>query len=216
MLFQMIFSFLLIFVWLPMLVISFDEDDRGWIDKLFISIIHSTFFFIVVIHLLALVKLYETISLLAVYILTMITVTWFNSRHQSTTIGTKILIGSYDMFDNPGNLNRYIQNIPGKLRNSSLKVANTFLSSFRIHWFVYTCIIVTLSYAAYTRFKHSLIHLYFGASDPYVHLQMSKFLGENEIFKDGIYPLGFASVISALHKFFIMDPYIIVRFIGPL
>src|SRR5690349_21457807 len=104
----MIFSFLLIFVWLPMLVIRFDEDDRGWIDKLFISLIHSTLFFIVVVHLLALVKLYESISLIAVYILSMIFVTWFNSRQHSITTGTQILTRSYDMFDNPSNWKNYV------------------------------------------------------------------------------------------------------------
>jgi hypothetical protein len=46
---------------------------------------------------------------------------------------------------------------------------------------------------------------------------MTKSLGDNQMFGDaGLYPYGYAAVISALNKFFNLDAYIIVRFIGPI
>jgi hypothetical protein len=68
----------------------------------------------------------------------------------------------------------------------------------------------------YVHFKHSLTHLYLSSDDSYVHLTWSKYLSFNQIYKDGIYPYGFESIISSVSKLFSIYPYYIERFIGPL
>jgi hypothetical protein len=199
-----------------MTVIRFDKEDNGLLDKLFISLIHSTLFCIVIIHLLALMKLYETLSLFAVYLLTIIAITRFKNKSDSVDAGTKVLTSGLDVFEKQGNWKIFLKAYVMKIIENRQIEWRKFLNSFRIHWFPYICIFATLVYAAFTRFKHSLIHLYFGSSDAYVHLRLTKYLGDNKIFGDGgLYPYGYAAVISALNKFFIMDPYIIIRYIGP-
>ncbi|WP_274364169.1 hypothetical protein [Paenibacillus thermotolerans] len=216
MLIKFIFSYMLLFVGLPMLVIKFDKDDTGWADKLFISLIHSTFYFIVVVHLLVLLKLYETLSILTVIGLTMFFLVRYYRKRRPEASENILAVVLFDVAEDLKNWRYYYQTAIDTLRNKVIRSRNVFFSSLRVQWFAYFCIITTLIYAAYTRFRHSLVHLYFGASDPYVHLQFAKFLDENKMFTDGIYPLGFASIISVLDKVFNMDVYIVARFIGPL
>jgi hypothetical protein len=197
-----------------MYVIKFDEDNKDWVDKLFISLIHSTLFFIVIIHLLALVRVYETLSLVAVFIVSSIIVIKLNYKPKD--VMTRVLTSSYDMLEHPNNWRQYVRGLPRRAVNQARMYWEHTVQLLRMNWFICICMTITLIFALYTRFKHSIIHTYFGSSDPYVHMQLSKFLGENKMFGDGIYPYGFAAIISALNKFFIMDTYIIVRFIGPI
>lgn len=213
---KMIFSYFLLFVILPMLVIHFHKEDRGWIDRLFICLIHSSFFFIIVIHLLSFIKLYETISLITVSFLGMFLIYKIQTSNQSISKGTILLVTGMELLDGRNDLKRSIINIKVSIASNIKKSTHAFLNSLKKRWFIWLSLVMTLGFAAYLRFKHATTYLYFGASDPYVHLRFSKYLGNNDIFGSGVYPYGFPAVISALHKFFNMDPYIVVRFIGPL
>lgn len=216
MLLQFIFYFMLLFICLPMLVVKFDNEDSGWSDKFFICLIHSTLFFILTIHLLAFAKLYETISLFSITLVALIVAVQVHRSRKTETIGTVILTTVWDLTDNDKNWKLYRQMIVNNTKSYMTIRFLSVLDLFRTHWFWYIGILATLIFAAYTRFKHSLTSLYFGSADPYVHIQLAKFLGENTLFAENKYPLGYASVISAMNKLFNLDPYYIVRFIGPL
>jgi hypothetical protein len=113
------------------------------------------------------------------------------------------------------------------LRNLHVERLSHFINKWRVkfvelitkckkHAFAVTAVIILITLSAIIRFHHAMTHLYFGASDPYVHLKWAKFLGANKIYVDGVYPFGFEAIISAMDKLFQLDPYITLRFLGPM
>jgi len=53
-------------------------------------------------------------------------------------------------------------------------------------------------------------------ADPYVHLMWGKMILYNRLFTDGLYPLGYNSLIASLGRLSQIDLYDVVRFIGPI
>lgn len=216
MLLSFLWSFFLLFVGLPWIVSRFHDEDDSWTDRLFICLIHSSFFFIVVIHLFAAIKLYETLSLLFATVAGLFAAYRLYAGRKEIGLGTSLLMSIYDITDRPENWKLFLQGLQTKTQARAKEVWLRTTRFLRSHWAVWALLAVTLGYAAYVRFKHSIVHLYFGSSDAYVHMQLSKYLSVNDLYGDGIYPYGFPAVISAINKFFSLDTYVVMRFIGPL
>ena len=215
---KVIALYLLLFYILPARAIDFEEEsDR--LDRFYISLIHSTIIIIFAVHLLAFIRLYETISLIIV----LLGVFLYRACNKGCTprtlaevLGMRIIVEMLDMSEGRYGLVSEL-NIKGKiwLRRAREK----FISSLKFWVFTpFKGFLLTAAFgaAAYLRFKHSLEHFYFGASDSYLHLVWSKYMAANDIYVDGIYPYGYQAIISALNKLFFIDPYYITRFIGPL
>ncbi len=219
MLLKVVTAFSILFILIPSTIICNEEESNGILDRIFISLIHSNLFIIFIVHFLAFIKLYETLSLIACCIIFLLSIYWFEKRyvlHRLDTFGMKVITRVLDLSD--GNMD-----IGNELKSRLMIWAENFwtglsklFKQFFINPFGGLFLIIVLGAAAYVRFKHSIEHLYYAASDGYVHLTWAKYLGINDIYRDGVYPYGYESVISVLNKLFFLDPYFIVRFLGPI
>ncbi len=215
---KVIAGFLILYIFLPSRIISFDKHGNEWLDKIFISMTHAHFGIIIIVHLLVAVRIYETISLAIALIIFFIT--YYNMRNRRSVADSEeeerksalgVLLdladGRLGWFGNFINsAKNFIKSIPSRIRNLIIySVAHPFDGILIFAVFVL---------AFWLRFRHAFEHLYFGASDAYVHLAWTKYLGINKIYLDGVYPYGYEAVLSALHKLFFIDPAILIRFFG--
>ncbi|MHB1711489.1 MAG: hypothetical protein ACYCV7_08810 [Acidimicrobiales bacterium] len=78
-------------------------------------------------------------------------------------------------------------------------------------------VLVVLGIAAFLRFQLPLKHQALSPGDAYVHMTWALQLDLNQLFPNGIYPMGLASVLSFVGKFSIGVPMPdVVRVMGPL
>ncbi len=228
MLIKVLLIFAVIYFFIPSRLIKFDEENKSFLDKFFISLVHSNFIMIIAVHLLAFIKIYETISIGVSYILICIIVIVLRNRHENFMqhrIKVKITINVLDLFEDK---KKYMRKNLDRLRSWYLKLKTSVNQSLKKpipqKVGIFT-VIVILGSAVYIRFHHSIIHAYLGASDSYVHLAWVKYLNANNIYAPeiakydavsaGIYPYGYHAIISGLSKIFSIDPYLILRFLGP-
>ncbi len=210
------FAFMLLFIFLPMLVTPFAEEDDSLLDRLFMPLIHASVFVIAAVHLLVMLKLFEPISLYAIYFIAFVLALRFKHKLQMRSPGTKFILGIYDLSED---LSGFLRKSKDLLSQSLLRLKQfiiRFSAKLRQDPLVLLLIAITLGYAAYIRFHHSFAHLYFGASDAYTHMKWSKYVEKNILYVDGVYPFGYEVVLAALSRFFLSDMYGIIRFIGPI
>lgn len=219
MMIKIIFVFFVLYSFIPAQIIRFEKESRDMLDKVFISMVHCTLITIIIVYFLAFIKLYETISIIAAYIITYFIIIWFRNRTLSglaDAAGLKIIITLLDLSEKRLGLIIQLKRRFRYILKRSFRDAKKYLKYIFLNPFGGILSIVALLIAAYIRFHHSMTHFYLGASDSYVVLAWAKYLGSNDVFKEGIYPYGIEAIISALHKVFLIDPYYITRFIGPL
>jgi hypothetical protein len=216
MLIKFIIAFCLFYIYIPSKLIKFDDSHSKFLDKVFISLVHSNMIIIILVHLLAFTKIYETFSIAFCYLMISILIYKFvktpgGLRNRLVDKGL-IILDKLDDYKGITPMLRdrmllYCENI----KNAGIKPAKDFFTK------PFSGILVfgVLAVAAYIRFHHSIVNLYYGASDCYVHAEWVKFLGSNKIYEGGIYPNGYHAVISGLNKLSFIDPYYIIRFIGP-
>jgi len=213
---KVLFAFGLFFIWLPLKTSQADVAGKSFLDNFFVSLMHSNLFFILVVHLLVTLKLYETISLFLSALVAVILLIKYRARTDSLSLGMKSVILLSDFTESRNSWKEELLKIYNlwimKLREMMNRFRND-ISANIVSWILITGILLT---GAFIRFKHAFVHLYFAASDVYVHLTWAKLLGSNRIYTDGVYPYGFEAIISTLNKLSQLDPYYIVRFLGPL
>jgi len=209
--------FFLIFIFIPSRFIRFQNED-GFLDRVFISLTHMVALTIILVHILAFLKLYETLSLIFAYFLTYLGIVWWRGNsavNVADALGMKTVVNILDMADGADGLKEGVR----KYITGRKEVILAGLPS-AMRWFMSPfegfLPVTALFYSAYLRFDNSFRHAYFGASDCYVHLAWVKYLGSNQIYKDGIYSYGYHAVISSVEKLTLLDPYMVMRFIGPL
>jgi hypothetical protein len=212
---KFIFCYFFFFWWLPSLVVP-RKKEEGMLDRFFISLIHTHVFLILLVHILVGFKLFETFSLLFLCLFTFVLLFWQQLRRGQHSAFAEFSLSLMDYVDLEGTWKRTVRQ--GMVQTKFLlhRFGNRVWTQLRkdsARWFT---LLLLLFVSFLIRFQHSLTHLYFAASDPYVHLKWAKALGENQLYVDGIYPYGFEAVIAGLQKFFSLDPYYIVRFLGPL
>lgn len=216
---RVVLAFYILYIFIPSKVVTFDETSDDWTDKVFISLTHSHFVIIVLVHLLVLLRIYETISLTIAIIALLIA--YFSIRKNYLIQSEKVSeeeVGfftiSLDLVDGKAGLlggpkkyaKAYLNALPNKLKNAFIH--------FLVHPFAGILLLGAFIIAAIIRFRHAFSFLYYGASDCYVHLAWTKYLGINSIYQDGVYPYGYEAIISALSKLFFLDPAVIIRFFG--
>ncbi|WP_281885341.1 hypothetical protein [Paenibacillus sp. YYML68] len=215
-----IIAYMLLFYWLPALVVPPHVDEQQErprpMDRWMVSMVHSHFFIIVVVHVLALSKLFETISLYCVIILTFVFLLRKRAKEGSLSIGVYRLTTLLDLSDNRMKLRQLLLKSLRKVRLKTRRAIHRTATYIRQHPVVSIGLIGSIGCSAYIVFRHALLYAYYASSDPYVHLKWAKALSTNIIYIDGVYPYGYEAVIAALNKFYMMDPYYIVRYIGPL
>lgn len=214
---KVILLFLLVFYYLPSRVVAFRRGDDG-LDRFFITLTYMVSVTLVLVHLLAFLRLYDTFSLVVGYIC--IGALAMQAQGRSPVgllrrLGTRAVVSLLDAAEQTRPLGSGI----GEYLQRQVRASVLGLWSWA-RWAVNPAEgllpMGVLVYSAYLRFHHSLTHAYLGAPDSYVHLAWTKYLSANQIYRDGIYPYGYHAVLSAFEKLTFMDPLLIVRFTGPL
>jgi len=190
--------------------------NQGWKDRLLISVIHSHLFFILVVHLLVAVHLYETLSLMTISIMAFVLIYRCKHRKEAITPIKKIMLSFMQATDQKEFLVRWVKEVLLSIINRIQEWKKLIFNKISHNYFPLLVILILFFLSAAIRFHHSVTHYYYPSSDPYVHLKWVKLLGSNQIYIDGVYPFGFEAIISALHTIFNIDPYYILRFLGPL
>lgn len=215
--FKFILLFLLVFHYLPSRVVAFRRGDDG-LDRFFISLIYTVSITLVLVHLLVFLRLYDTFSLVVGYIV--VAALAMRARGRSPVallrrLGTRAVVSALDAAEQARPLERSIgESLQAHVRAWVLGLLSW--SRWMVNPVEGLLPTAVLAYSAYLRFHHSLTHAYLGAADSYVHLAWVKYLGANQLYRDGIYPYGYHAVLSAFEKLTFMDPLLIVRFVGPL
>jgi hypothetical protein len=216
MLFSFLFSYFLLFIWLPSLVVKFDEENSSVLDKLFISLTHSNLFFMIVVHFLIGIRLFETITLMAVIVTSLILLSRYYSRSESLSISIRLLTTLFDLSEERDQWKKELRNLTAYIRNRSLMQVQAVKQGVKQHPLLITGYLLVFGAVIVDRFSYSFTHLRFAMSDGYAHLSWSKIMGNMTMYSDGVYPYGFESIISTLYVIFHIDVYTIIRFIGPL
>lgn len=205
--------FLMMYIFIPWRLGRFEAESKGLLDKFFISLIRSTFLINLIVHLLILLKLYDTISLFVTLCITLVLVLRISSKSW------------YDIIDNLNILDAtesgtlLLVNLIERIKKS---LKNTCQTLSVLCWNIITkpiaglLPVIVLLYAYLIRFKNVGEHYAYVHIDMYTHLTFIKNISLNNLYNDGIYPRGFHAIISALHQLTFLDSYWIVRFIGPL
>lgn len=208
-------AYLMLYIVLPTLLTRVEAPADGVWDRMFAGLTHATLLTIVMVHVLVSCQLYETFSLLFAYALVLIF--WSRVRGKSTTAGVagmnlmvRLLNASEDHVGFVWGLV-----VIGKEWFSHWSIRATLF--WRRLWhdpFLFSLPTALLSASALIRLRHALTHAAYSLSDPYEHLAWVKYLGNNQIYTDGIYPQGYHALISALAKLSFIDPYWLIRFFG--
>ncbi|MHB1485136.1 MAG: hypothetical protein ACYCYI_10785 [Saccharofermentanales bacterium] len=212
--------FLLLYVFVPYKFIKIDKaSEFDILDKIFIFLIHSNLVTIVLVHVLVICKIYETISLIVGYILVTATYYWILNKRKTgegRTMSTSLVAKALDSIEENSGIANTIKRIFITAGKNISALAIRVYDRFRSNPIGMILVMAVFAFGAFVRFSHSFLHVYYGASDPYVHLAWTKYLGENLIYVDGVYPYGYNAIISALSKISFTDPYVVIRFIGAL
>ncbi|OPY55719.1 MAG: hypothetical protein A4E55_02452 [Pelotomaculum sp. PtaU1.Bin035] len=215
---KVIILFTFIYIFIPAQISNFKNEDK-LLDKVFIGLIYSNIITISIVHCLAFLKLYEFLSLLLCYLIVYIIYSWQKGRNPdliADALGMKLVLNLLDISEGRSGLRGELFDQLKNWLNQFWKSAVQILRYSILNPIAGLFTVIILVAAAVIRFNHSIIHAYYGAADPYVHLIWIKYLGLNQIYRDGIYPYGYHAVLSAFSKLFFLDPYFVVRFVGPL
>lgn len=218
---RIITIFFLLFYFLPLAMFKHDDTmyEFGTLDRFFVYFIHSNLITIVIVYVLTFLNIYETISLLMAYFLLFMLFTVQKKKKQGikfTELGTYYFGKVLDSVEDNVYSMKSIPTIGKSIFTKLLNSIKGILLKLTARPVENILAIAVLLVAAYARFYHSFVHLAYGSSDPYVHLAWTKYIGNNLIFRDGVYPYGYHAIISSLNKVFFTDPSVIIRFIGPI
>ncbi len=216
------------FVLLPWLILPTPKSARNTLDVLVINFIRWIAIVVVVTQVLAILKLYETTTLI---ILSVIACYWFKLRPMGVNrewfsgLGERISVRLANLGD------RFES---GEVQVSSRKSKKIDLSdaapepreprepreslpSVLFMLILIVPLVVVLAIAYYLRVKVPAANVSLSPSDNYTILTWTKLLEQNQIYTEGIYPHGVHAIMALWHKFSLgQDMADLIRFAGPL
>jgi hypothetical protein len=217
MLVRFLFSYFLLFVWIPSFVIRFQDDQSSFLDKLFISLTHSTLFFMIAVHMLVGIRLLETFSLLAIVLIGIISVLYLGKNlAKKKAESINLLTSFFDLADDSEKRKIAIKKIIASLKEKLFSQFQAAKQAMIKHPVLVVGYLLVFGIGMTDRFRYSLSHLAFVSSDSYVHLGWSKFMASMQIYMDGVYPFGFESILASLFRVVQLDMYVAIRFMGAI
>ncbi|NPV52526.1 MAG: hypothetical protein HPY71_03270 [Firmicutes bacterium] len=207
-------AFLFVFVWLPCRLFP-QQEGEGFLDVFFANIVQMSFWSILAVYLLAALRLYELISLGAIYLIIYLIRlrSLYSSESLKATLANMAQL-SFDMLDGAVSLRlsvaRYLRQGMEAVRRTLQGVFVSWLSVLQAASFL-----GIFSYAVYLRFIDAVRHAAPALSDSYVTLAWMKYVERRQLFHDGIYPHGFHIYLSILRKFSAVDPLLVLKYVGP-
>ncbi len=212
MLIKLALCYTLLFFVFPRVLLGRRRPDEDLYAYVFAPFVHAHFVLILLVHLLAPLRLYETLSLYMVLII-MCVLIWRQRQKQFTDLALEWM----EKTDQPEALVESNKKVARNAVSAALAGLKRIARSAAVYPVAWAAIASVIAVSLYMRFSHAFTQSYYAASDPYVHYRWANLIGlKQQIYADGIYSYGYPSVISLLQKIFIIDPYYIVRFLGPL
>lgn len=208
------FTFAFLIIILPRLL--FPAKRESFLDSFFRNFIRMTLVLITLGYLLVLLKLFEFLSLVVVFIVLYLYVyrhykglaSWGEMIHV-------LLLFVYDYADgiiHPQTIFREYCNVQiNKVKQSWQKLFGSLTSAGKT-----LLLLIVLGYSAWIRFYDTILHAAPAMSDSYVVLAWLKYLDRKILFHDGIYPQGFHIYLDFLHKFSAIDALYVLNYSGPL
>ena len=202
-----ILAFFILFFALPAVIV---HDKRKFsLDKFFSNYIYMVFLLIVTIYILAATKLYEVPALfLVLLIIGYISYRVNNKAHIVEHKLFSFRSWFYDFIDG-------FEKIVG-IKPFLVSVQQSFkeLKAYNILKFFVLCSV--FAHAAYLRFYDAFVNAAPALSDAYVTLAWTKYINRRILFHDGLYPQGMHIYLSVISKIAFIDPYYILKFMGPI
>ncbi|NLI92051.1 MAG: hypothetical protein GX434_07515 [Peptococcaceae bacterium] len=199
-------SFLIVFTIWPSFLFKSSEETPG--ERFFDKYAKMVALIIILCYLLISIKLYELLTLGLILLLfpLLSRLPYRDKRKRFEDKITKLNVFIYRFLD--GEVKAF-QGLKGKM---SFKFS---LKGFWKELIPNSVLLLVLVVSAYLRFNDSLHHAAPSMSDSYVTLAWMKYLEQNILFHDGIYPQGFHFYLSVLRKFAGQDPIYVLKYTGP-
>lgn len=216
---KVVIAFCVIYIVMPYIVIDFGKKSHDLFDTVFISLTKMSLASILLVHALSFLHLYEYMSAIIAFISLSAYLVWKRKRRNDSekeAVGMRLFTHYIEIMDDR---NKQLLEIKTAiLRNLKGWVGSLleFFKELARQPVDLLLIIIILLVSAYVRLRHSLYFSNYTFSDPYFHLLWIKYIGNNEIYHDGIYSQGYHTMVSLISKVFFIDPYWIIRFFGPL
>lgn len=202
-------------IYLVLPAIIFRTSSDSLLERIFSRYTRMVAVTIVLGYILLALKLYEVISLVAVFLMLIIFMTLpvHYRKHGFREMRTTISLTLYDFLDEIFHpIHLYQQYVIPKLNKIKAEFNELTTSPNYIQPIL---LFIVLGYATYLRFYDTLIHAAPAMSDAYVTLAWIKYIDGRVLFYDGIYPQGFHIYLSILHKFAACDALYILKYTGP-
>lgn len=133
--------FVLLYIYLPSFFIRFKEESDGLLDKVFITLTHSTLLAAIIVHILVFIRLYETFSLMLFSIAVYFMMNWVRGRTPSTLLEKtrmKLNIALMDWFEDRAKFTRAkrgLYNLVRFYKENAQKLIKKVFSDIFTGWF---------------------------------------------------------------------------------
>jgi len=207
------FAFTIVFVLWPCFI--FKDRKSSGLDGYISRYIKMVCLVIAIVYLLAAVKLFEFFSFFIILLMITIYVNFFKKNPAGAGVSPDILSRIFDYFE--GRLS-FRDWLTSWYHNRVLILKDLFVNNFNNLTGAGTSIlfIAVFVFSAYLRFFDSFTNAAPAMSDAYVTLAWMKYIGQNLLFRDGIYPQGNCIYLAVLFKFCNIDPLYVLKYTGPL
>jgi hypothetical protein len=195
----------------------FTQQAGDLVERLISRFIHMTLLLIIVGYILIPLQLFETLAILPILIVIAARSHIWKLFARSTRI-TKLSLGISKLFDWLEHKYDPKPTVQAFLKNKGQNVLTEIHRRIsRVPQLLESVLItVVIILAGYIRFYNSIVHAAPAQSDGYVTLAGIKYIDQNILFYDGIYPQGFYMWLDYLSKFSFTDPLYILNYTGPL
>lgn len=201
----------LIFVFIPQLFLGIKLRR---LDSVFISVTFTSFFMVIAAHIFALAKLMDIFAYFLIF--TVFVFLFLRVDIQGKSLLGKMLpklIYMIDLFDlKKEDLLKKIS-----FRTKFKKTLLTQLKKIIRDPYISASTFFVFCASFIVRIKYSLLHAAYPHIDMYLHLKWIKGIMSNDLFYNNeIYPKGMHAIYATVAKLTFIDPYMLVRFMGPI
>jgi hypothetical protein len=187
-------------------------DSR--LDGLWKRFVYMVAFTIALVYCLVVADLYEVLSFSCCAGLLVLRRLWLDPERKTSAehLNIRLAVPLYDTLDG---LAPAKERISGWSRQQISRLA-AMCGSLANDAGHLVLLVAVLVYSAYLRYYDPLVHAAPAMSDAYVTLAWLKYVEQQALFHDGIYPQGFHIILSTLHKFAGQDALFTLKYAGPL
>lgn len=203
-------AFALVMILVPQTLFVRKYDNA--LDQMIANGIKMVFYTIIVGYILVILKLYEVLSLVFLYVILLSLNK--SKKREAGPRANNLLIRLFDILD--GIIKMNWQSLQSVINRVGKGLSKWFHSLKSVSVLVSLLLfLVIISYSIYIRFYDAIIHAAPPLSDSYVTLAWMKYIDHRQLFHDGIYPQGFHIYLATLFKFSGIDALYILKYTGP-